>query len=77
MLDALTAAYMLREMALQKTADPMTEAVMIENAKYFEGLAVAVQVQAMKENQEQAQECMCRPLGLWRRWTLLDLAMNV
>jgi len=43
----------------------------------FEGLAVAVQVQAMKENQEQAQECMCQPLGFWCRWTLLHLAMNV
>ena len=54
----------------------MTEVVMKDNANYFESLAFGVQLQALKDGQESAEQVMCRPLVIWHRSTLLDLAMT-
>ena len=87
-LDALTAAYILREMKWhcerQRTLWRKPLRSRRRNSRYDRlwsacrgCTSASKKSQVMKENQEQAQECMCQPLGFWCRWTLLHLAMNV
>ena len=74
--NALTAVCLLRKMSEISVVDPLVSKSMMENSDFFEKIAVGVQLQAFKLNQSFAEESSRIPLFIWRRYSLLDLAME-
>jgi len=74
--NAITAASLLRKMSSMPAFDPTTCQMMLENADYFEDLAVGIQLQAFKDDHKSAKQSLCVPLVIWKRLSLLDLVME-
>ena len=72
---AITAACLLRKMSAKIVVDPITSKSMLDNADYFEDLAIQVQKKALEQDQATATQSMDCPLIVWSNFSLLDLAM--
>jgi hypothetical protein len=76
---AISAAYLLREMAKSDRVEPAGRILMLENAYLFEKKAVNVMKSAQKKNQQFATlalDCVVNCHFLWMDTTILDLAMQ-
>ena len=73
---AITASYLLRQMAKRESVEPAVRSVMRENADLFEDLAIGVMQQAAKTNRQEAAVALDCQLRLWTGMTLLDLAVK-
>jgi len=73
---AITAAYMLREMAKTIGIEPAVKMSMLENAKHFETRAIGVMKAAQKTNRQLATQALDCPLRMFTDMTLLDVAVE-
>ena len=73
---AISAAYLLRQMAKQDGVEPAAKILMIENANLFEEKAVGVMKIAQKTDRQFATQALDCPNRLWMDVTLLDLAVH-
>ena len=73
---AISAAYLLRQMAKQDGVEPAVKILMIENANLFEEKAVGVMKIAQKTDRQFATQALDCPNRLWMDVTLLDLAVH-
>jgi hypothetical protein len=76
---AISAAYLLREMAKRDGVEPAVRILMLENAYLFEKMAVGVMKAAQKGDRQFATlalDCVVNCRFLWMDTTILDLAMQ-
>lgn len=73
---AITASYLLRQMAQREGVEPAVRSTMRENADLFEDLAIGVMQQAAKISRQEAAVALDCQLRLWTGMTLLDLAVK-
>ena len=73
---AITAAYMLHEMANTDGIEPAVKMSMLDNAKHFETKAIGVMKAAQKTNRQLATLALDCPLKMWTDMTLLDVAVK-
>jgi hypothetical protein len=75
-VSAISAAYLLRQMAKRDGVEPAAQILMIENANLFEEKAVGVMKMAQKTDRQFATQALDCPNRLWMDMPLLDLAVE-
>ena len=75
-MSAISAAYMLRQMAKSDGVEPASRILMLENAFIFEEKAVGVMKMAQKTDRAFATLALDCNLRLWMDMTLLDLSVQ-
>ena len=73
---AITATFLLRELAKHEGVEPAVKAQMLRNAEFFEKRAIGVQKMAQESDRRLATTVLGCQLRLWTGMTLLDLAVK-
>ena len=73
---AITATFLLRELAKREGVEPAVKAQMLRNAEFFEKRAIGVQKMAQESDRRLATTVLGCQLRLWTGMTLLDLAVK-
>lgn len=76
MRSAITASYLLRQMAKRESVEPAVQQTMRENADLFEDHAIGVMLTAARTNRQESARALDCQLRLWTGMTLLDLAVK-
>ena len=74
---ALIAAALLRSLAKEyANQDPLVSRQMLQNADFFEGQAIEIQLEAVEDDESTALTSLDTPVNLYRGYTVLDLAIE-